>query len=261
MQTKQRDLAPAVSRAILLLETLARAPRPLGLGELAAQLELPKSSIFGICSSLLAGSLIERDDGGGYSLGMRIVDLANARLGQNDLAQDFMRFWSRHPEFGDEAAILSERQGPDVVYLACRNSTRPLGVTFRVGMRLPAAFTATGKAILSTLPEHEIDALYSAKGALEGLTGRSVKSLGALKRQLREIRRAGYSVDDGETREGMCSYGVAVLSRTGSVAVAGVALSFFRAELNDRRVRQAIASIKELAESLSEKAASLSSES
>jgi DNA-binding IclR family transcriptional regulator len=213
--------------------------------------------VYGLCSSLLAGRLIERLEDSTYCLGLHIVDLANARLGQNDLAQEFLRFWSRHPEFTHEAAILSERVGRDVVYLACKNSTRPLGVTFKVGMRLPAAVTATGKAILSTLDEDEVERAYGAKGAIPQLTGRSVKTLAALKRQLKEVRRSGYSIDDGETREGMCSFGAPVLARAGRTAVAGVALSFFRADLNERRAKEAIASIRELALALSEKAARL----
>jgi IclR family transcriptional regulator, blcABC operon repressor len=256
--SSQRDLAPAVTRAIQLLDALSRSPQPLGLGELAAVLQLPKSSVHGLCRSLLAGRLIERRDGGSYSLGLRIVDFANARLGQNDLAQDFLRFWSGHPEFGNEAAIMSELIGTDVVYLACRNSSRPLGVTFRVGMRLPAAITATGKAILSTLEDGELERLYDRKSGFDPLTRRSVKSLAALKRQLREVRRNGHSIDDGETREGMCSFGAPVLARSGKNAVAGVAISFFRAELNERRAKQAIAAIKELALMLSDKAAKLS---
>jgi DNA-binding IclR family transcriptional regulator len=259
MGKESRDLAPAVTRAVLVLDALAKSPRPLALGELAASLGLPKSSVFGICSSLLASGVIERREDGSYALGLRIVDFANARLDQNNLAQEFVQFWTRHPEFSKEAAIMSELVGTEVVYLACKNSSRPLGVTFRVGMRLPAAVTATGKALLSTLDEQELDRLYAGKRQIEPLTSRSVRTLAALKRQLKEVRRNGYSIDDGETREGMCSFGAPVRARaTSSAAIAGVAVSFFRADLNERRVKQAITAIKELAQLLSEKAARLS---
>lgn len=258
MAKEARDLAPAVTRAIGVLDALARSPRPLALAELAATLKLPKSSVFGICSSLLASGVIERREEGSYSLGLRIVDFANARLDQNNLAQEFMQFWSRHPEFSKEAAIMSELVGSDVVYLACKNSNRPLGVTFRVGMRLPAAVTATGKALLSTLDDDELDRLYAGKRQIEPLTSRSVRTLAALKRQLKDVQRNGHSIDDGETREGMCSFGAPVRARAANVAVAGVAVSFFRADLNERRARQAVAAIKELALALSEKAARLS---
>jgi IclR family transcriptional regulator, blcABC operon repressor len=257
MTSDTRDLAPAVTRAIQILDTLARASRPVRPSELAAALNLPKSSVHGVCSSLLTGGLIERTEGGEYVLGMRIVDLANARLAQNDLAQEFVRAWAAHPEFGQEAAVLSELDGSEVVYLACRNSVQPLGVTFRVGMRLPAAVTATGKALLSTLSDDVIDRLYARRDAIQPLTSRSVKSLSSLKAQLREIRRLGYSVDNGETREGMFSIGAPVLTRSGSQAVAGIALSFFRAELSERRERSAIAAVMDVAQFLSQKAASM----
>lgn len=260
MTTKNRDLAPAVTRAIQILDALVQSQQPLKLGELAALLKLPKSSVHGVCSSLLAGGLVERWDNGEYGLGLRIVDIANARLAQNDLAQEFLRYWKKYLEIIDEAANLTELHGTEVVYLACRNSPRPLGVTFRVGMRLPAATTATGKAMLSTLDNEKIDELYGHKDAFELLTNRSVRSLSALKAQLKEVRRNGYSVDDGETREGMISFGAPVFNRSGTAAVAGVALSFFSAELSERRKKQSIAALKEVAQILSQKAASIGSQ-
>ena len=254
---KSRDLAPAVTRAISILETLAQANKPLTLGELVAYLDLPKSSVFGICSSLVRGSLLERGDTGAYSIGLRIVDFANSRLEQSNLTAEFMRFWDAYPYFLRDAAVLSERLERDVVYLACRNSSRPLGVAFKVGMRLPAAVTATGKAMLSTLSNREIDELYQGKGSLSDLTSQSVKSLTSLHKQLAQIRKQGYAIDDGETREGMCSFGAPVFARGRNVAVAGVALSFFRADLDKAIRNQAIATLKELAATLSEKAVSL----
>jgi DNA-binding IclR family transcriptional regulator len=63
--------------------------------------------------------------------------------------------------------------GAEVVYLACQNGDRPLGVTFRIGMRLPAPYTATGKAMLSTLPTAEVRHLF-ADGMPPPLTRASV---------------------------------------------------------------------------------------
>ncbi len=40
--------------------------------------------------------------------------------------------------FHDATVTLSMLDGAEVVYLACQNGDRPLGVTFRIGMGLPA---------------------------------------------------------------------------------------------------------------------------
>jgi len=172
-----------------------------------------------------------------------------------------LRIWSEHPEFSDEAAVISELDGTDVVYLACRNSRQALGVTFRVGMKLPAAFAGTGKAILSALSDKEIDRLYSHKRSLTPLTSRGVKSLTALRNQLAEVRKNGYAIDNGEIRDEMVSISAPILAKSTTlqlVPVAGVAVVFFRSQLTDRRKNQAIAAIVEVAETLSLKAGSMS---
>lgn len=257
MAGEPRDLAPAVTRAIQILDALAQADQPVKPADLAAALSLPKSSLHGVCSSLIAGGLVERTEKGEYMLGLRIVDLANARLARNNMANEFLDAWRAYPDFAQEAALLSELDGTDVVYVVCRNSAHRLGVTFRVGMRLPAAFTASGKALLATLDDQEIERRYSEKGSLERLTDRSVRSVRALKAQLREVRERGYSIDDGETREGMFSFGAVVWDRTGTRPVAGIALCFFRGGAPSRKEKQAAAALKDIANRLSSKAAGL----
>jgi DNA-binding IclR family transcriptional regulator len=55
-----------------------------------------------------------------------------------------------------EAVNLSVLTGGEVMYVSCRQGTDPLGARFHEGWRLPAVFTATGKAILSTMPDDEV---------------------------------------------------------------------------------------------------------
>lgn len=257
MASETRDLAPAVTRAVRILDALARAAEPVKPAFLAADLGVPKSSLHGVCSSLVSQGVIERTKDGHYMLGLRVVDWGSARVARSNLAQDFVRAWVAYPEFAAEAALLSELDGTHVIYLACRNSAHPLGVTFRTGMRLPAASTATGKALLAALSEEEIDRRFGADVQFPRFTGRSVKSLRALKTQLRVVRDLGYSIDDGETREGMYSIGKVVLERSGETSIAGIALCFFRGSLPMRKERQAVAALCEVAEQLSQRAVRL----
>ena len=90
----------------------------------------------------------------------------------------------------------------------------PLGVTYRIGMRLPAHCTATGKALLSTLPDEQIRALY--RGAELGkLTTHSHSTLTGLLADLNTTRLRGYAIDNEETREGMCCFGAPVFDASG----------------------------------------------
>jgi DNA-binding IclR family transcriptional regulator len=247
---KSRELAPALSRGVAILDLIARSRRTWSLTEIATELQIAKSSAFALCATLASAGLLERQRDGTYRLGLRLVDLANARLEDSDLAGAFYKTWDSLGVFRQEAVILAVRDGVEMVYIACRNSPLPLGVTFRIGMRLPACCTATGKASLSTLAEEEVRALYR-KQRLARLTAESVGSVEALLAQLAAVRRRGYSVDDGETREHMCSFGAPVFNRDSRQAVAGVAISFLKANLDGATRARAAEVVKDFAAQLS----------
>ena len=174
-----KGTVPSVIKAVQILDTLAASKDPLTLAELTQRLELPKSSVLALSSSLARTGLVNRLDNGSYQLGTHLVDLAHAYLSNIDLTKEFAHTWDALAMLPGEGVVLAVQDGRDVVYIACRNGDLPLGVTYRIGMRLPANCTATGKALLSTLPDERVRALY--RGApLRQLTPHSHKTLKAL---------------------------------------------------------------------------------
>ncbi|MCX7171770.1 MAG: IclR family transcriptional regulator, partial [Proteobacteria bacterium] len=141
-----------------------------------------------------------------------------------DLTREFVSTWDALAMLPGEGIVLGVLDGMDVIYVACRNGDRPLGVTYRIGMRLPASCTATGKALLSTLPDERVRAIFRNRG-LEKLTTHSHATLKALLKDLQTTRLRGYAIDDEETREGMCCFGAPVFDASGNHAVAAVAVS------------------------------------
>uniref|UniRef100_A0A1I7Y4K9 IclR family transcriptional regulator n=1 Tax=Steinernema glaseri TaxID=37863 RepID=A0A1I7Y4K9_9BILA len=150
---EEKKLVPAVVRAVTVLDELAASPEPLSFTDLVKRLGMPKSSLYGLCTTLLDLHLIRKLENGSFTLGTHVMGWANAFLSQLDLTQEFFAAWDDMRVLPEETITLSILDGEDVVYIACRNGTRPLGFTFRAGMRLPAVYTATGKAMLSTLPD------------------------------------------------------------------------------------------------------------
>ena len=59
-RTRPTALVPAVSRALALLERLAGAREPMSLARLAAELALPKSSVHGLCNTLVSFGYLRR---------------------------------------------------------------------------------------------------------------------------------------------------------------------------------------------------------
>lgn len=245
-----RAAVPAVQRAARLLDALAEAPAPLGLAALAARLGLPKSTVHGLCATLVHAGLVTRFENGSFHLGLHIVDLAHAFLARTDLTVEFVRLWESLAILPEETIVLSVLDGADVVYVGCRNGSRPLGLNFRIGLRLPANCTASGKAMLSTLPNERVRALIGAAG-LRTLTKKGSGGVAGLQRQLVQARKLGYAVDDGETAEGMICYGAPVFDSRSGEAVAGVGVSLLKAAASPRRRMLAAQAVCKMARALS----------
>lgn len=249
---QEKNTAPAVTRAARVLDTLAGSPNPLSLAELARMVDLPKSSLHGLCATLVQLRLVTRLENGQMSLGPHVMTWANAFLARSDITQEFYAAWEELNELPKETITLSVMDGPSVVYVACRNGSRPLGVTFRIGMRLPLAFTATGKAMASTFPVEEVRARLKGSWP-QTLTPAGTPDLAAFLGQLEEVRRRGYSVDAGEVREGMHCFGAPVFDSSGNHAVAGVAVSMLSIDATEAMQEKVGAAIRRFADHLSER--------
>jgi DNA-binding IclR family transcriptional regulator len=242
---------PAVERAVRLIDLLASAHEPLALADLTRQLALPKSSVHGLLGTLVALGLARRNDAGEFTLGTRPLQWADAYAAQSDILRAFDTHARQITALTTETVMLAVLEGADVLYLACQPGTRPLAVNFRVGGRFPAAFTSSGKAMMTTLPEATVRAMLAGQPFTRP-TRHSVASVAALLRQLAQVREQGWATDDEETAEGMQCFGAPVFGPRHTTAVAAVAVSVIKAGLTQRRRQSLIAGVQALAQALSQ---------
>ncbi len=243
-------LVPAVERAVLLLDTLAAAGHPLPLADLARSLALPKSSVHGLLTTLVALGLVRRDAQGQFALGAKPLQWADAFASQSGLLRAFDAHARGFPALQAETVMLAVLEGADVTYLSCRQGSRALAVNFRVGGRFPAACTSSGKAMLASMSDERVRTLLGA-GPLPRLTRRSVATLPALLRQLAAARAQGYALDDEETAEGMQCFGAPIHAARQPQALAAVAVSVIKAGLTARRRDEIVRAITGLAREIS----------
>jgi DNA-binding IclR family transcriptional regulator len=228
-------LVPAVTRAMALLDLLAEQRQALSLTELASRLQLPKSSVHGLCNTLATRGYLRRFDDGSFFIGPGVMGLAHAFVSRTSAAQEFASLWQELSAPPDETIILSVLAGADVIYVAARNGDRPLGLAFTIGMRLPAHLTASGKAMLAFHDEAFVRGLYPG-GRLPARGRRGPSGLKQLRDELAQVRSRGYSVDDEGVREGVFCFGAPVFDAAG-LPVAGVGVCTHKATL-DRKAEQ-----------------------
>jgi DNA-binding IclR family transcriptional regulator len=250
MNVQEPKLVPAVERATRILDLVARKRGYPNLSDLSRELGIAKSTVHTLCRTLVELNLLIRRSDQTYQLGPHLMRWSNAFTQQSDVATEFASIWDNETEMPGATITLSVLEGSEVVYIAARNSDVSHSlIDFRAGMRLPAAFTATGKSFLSHMREFEVKKLY-ADGLPEPRTPYSVQSLDNLLGELQETRENGYSVDNQQVAEGLICFGASVLDSR-NVPIAGVAVSLLAEDMPKQNREKVIKNIQRIASKLS----------
>ena len=206
---RERSPAPAVTRAIHILDLLAQeADAAISLGGLARGIGAAKSSTLNLCQVLEEGDLIVRVPGG-YQLGRRNLEFGVAYPAGFNQMREFYTFCSRSTLLSHEVVQVAMLDGTEVIYLARHEGCAPMRFIAGIGSRFPAAPTAVGNALLSTLSDTEITRRFTGPQHFPRMTDHSVQTLSGLLDRVRAARKRGYSIDDNGVHPGV--YGVAVV--------------------------------------------------
>lgn len=221
-----------MERGAAVVDLVAASSVPLTAAEIARDVGLAKSTAHGLLAGLCTLGLLVRRGDQCYVLGPRLARWGQAFEAQADVAQEFARIWDEGASLPGATITLSVLEGNEVVYIATRNSDQTPWVDFRVGMRLPLAYTATGMAFMACMKTAEIkqrlgDTLPPA------LTPYSAKSLDEVLALAALARENGYSFDDQQVCEGMVCFGAPVLDAQDR-PIAAVAVSLPLDDLDER---------------------------
>lgn len=241
---------PALEKTFQILDLITASSQPLTAAHIAKQLALPRSSTHNILQSLLSKHVIYKDTESRFYLGSYLLYWAGKYEQQQGVIQLFKELIVQYPILLQHTVTLSKLDLGEVVFLACHEAPAPLGFTFRAGVRVPAVFSATGKAMLSTLSMHTIESLYEGDFP-KPLTPNGVGSFADLSIELDAIHSSRISIDNGQLRDGMYCLGTHIRNASGN-AVAGMAISFLQAEYESKHEEVSAVLIK-LAEKIEQR--------
>jgi DNA-binding IclR family transcriptional regulator len=236
---EQREVARTAVRALDLLTHLADGgQRGLTARQLSELLEAPRSSVADILKVLGSrGFVAATDDGRGWRLDARVLQLSNAYLREfsvREIGRTAMRELASRTGLTCQMAVLEQT---DIVYIERQDGTKrgELRLVTEIGSRLPAHCTSLGKAMLAALPEAELDRIYGSAPQLGARTKSSITTFARLKADLAFVRRRGYATDLEETAEGIVCVGAAIVGTEGRPEAA-ISLAGVRARLSARAI-------------------------
>jgi len=242
--------SPALERGARILDLVARSRTFPSLSEMSRELGIARSTVHALCQTLVQLDLLIRRGDQTYQVGPHVMRWSNAFIQQSDVATEFATIWDQETEMPGATITLSVLEGSEVVYLAARNSDVSHSlIEFRAGMRLPAPFTATGKAFLSYMTDFEVRRLF-AQGLPLPRTPNSVQEIDHLIDELRQVRVSGFSCDDQQVAEGIICFGASVLDSRNR-PIAGIAVSLPSEALSESERSKVISSVQRIATRLS----------
>jgi IclR family acetate operon transcriptional repressor len=212
----------AVSKALETLELINSRRRPMSLHEIAAAIQLSKTSALRLLRTLESAGYLTSTGSGTYSLAPGTQSIASrqflARLMR--VATPRMHEISRELHETVSLAALFENR---VEVIAVVESSQPLRMSNVVGHIVPPNASSLGKVICAFQSEPRREKLLRSYGIYR-FTEHSITDRRDLDREFEQIQAQGFAVDREESVYNGNCFGVPVLGEA-SEAVAALSVS------------------------------------
>ncbi|MFI1169897.1 IclR family transcriptional regulator [Streptomyces sp. NPDC020801] len=209
----------SVDRAISVLEILAQRGEA-GVSEVAAEIDVHKSTAFRLLGALEARGLVEQaGERGKYRLGFGIVRLAGAVTGRLDITQQGRPVCERlAEEIGETVNIAVMREHYAINLYQVRGPAAVAAHNW-VGELTPLHATSSGKVLLAYLPAQERAELLAGAG-MKKVTPHTITAKSTLEKNLAEARERGYAFTLEELEIGLHAMAAPVRNQDGQVVAA-----------------------------------------
>lgn len=220
----------SLARGLRILDRVANADRAVTITELAALLDIDKSSASRLVKTLVNYEYLQPDVGSrGYVLGKRLRQMSWQLLNKmpvREKAKPHLLRLMRQSGECSHTAVYSEGKALVIDDVEAEEAT--LRVVGRTGRLIPLYCTAVGKALLAFS-----DLVVPAQ--LEAVTARTITDHQVLAQHLEHTRAQGYAYDDEEHEEGVRCIAAPVWDHTG-MTIASIGISGPTVRVTDERV-------------------------
>lgn len=240
---------PALGKAVALMEAVAHEPG-LRFTAIQERLGTPKSSTHHLISTLCRLGLIKERSLGGYGLGPKLFELAGIANERSDLQRDAMPILR---EFASRVRLtchLGVIEQGEAIYIARVEGARDIVVKSHVGQRFPVHCSALGKSLIAWLSPDLLDVVI-AQVKFEKRMPKTVMTTADLRRQLADVRRRGWALDDEEQVPNCRCVAAPIRDRDGAVVAAISAVGTLE-QVEDGRVEILAAQVIDAATAIAE---------
>jgi len=219
-------------RALQVLIMMAEEGQDLGIREIARRLKVSSSIVQRYVSTLVECGFVERaEDGQKYRIGYRAFQVGQAYVARSNLqqvCQPELRHIAEKDQINVYLGVLRDRS---VIYLETMQSSGPIAIISSPGTRGELHSTAFGKVLLADFTDDEIERKLGPQPYV-AKTPKTKTTFDLLIEDIRQVRKDGYAISDGENLANVFAVGVAIRDRTGR-AVAAISGALPRSDMTE----------------------------
>lgn len=226
-----------ISKVVSLFDAFGPSRPELSLTQLAEITGLPVSTTYRLATELVEWGGLERAEGGGYRIGMRLWQLGALAPRAGALRDVALPYMQDLYQATRENVHLAVRDGLEALYLDVIAGRESIAVRSRRGGRLPLHATGVGKVLLAHAPPDVLSAVLEA--GLPRYTPYTIATQAQLRRALADVRRTGMAYAREEMSLGSVSVAAPVVDGDATV-VAAMAVVLHSGRRDLRRLAPAV---------------------
>lgn len=226
------DTVQSLSRALNILNALARHDQGMGLGDVANETSLALSTAHRLLMTLQSENFVRFDpERGVWKVGVQSFIVGSAFLRSRELTNIARPHMFRLMERCGETANLAVEDSGLAVYVAQIECHQVMRAIARPGGRAAMHNSGVGKMLLATMSDQEVKDIIDLHG-MTSTTARSHQSFSDLLTDLEAIRERGYAIDDEENSVGLRCVAASIFDEHGH-AIASLSVSGPTARIDD----------------------------
>lgn len=248
---EKRQTMGVLDKALSVLQSFSPTHPDMTIEEIASRTRINRSSVQRVVFTLVSMGYLESiRHGKSYRIGARVLGISYSYLRNNRLLRGAMPELIRLANLAERRSDLVVLDDCEVVYLARIPGRLDASSVSPAGRRWTAVSSAFGRAILSTMPLEQREAVIR-NAHVPKPTGRTITDLDEIRRKIGQAAKDGFAFQIGEINEGSAAIGAPVFG-AGDHAFAAIGLGTIADEMNDENIRKELARLtREAAVSLS----------
>src|ERR1700733_9585248 len=207
----------SLDRGLTILQSVALSKQPVSLGEIAALLDIDRSSAFRLAHTLRRRGFLSSPAGRkDFILGSAMWTLSRQYDWSNMLVSVAHQELQSLANQINETAHLAIREGTNALFIDSAHANHVIAVAGQTGELVPLYCTAHGKALLADADERNLKVQFGTS-PLKKYTKTTITSIQALAIECAEIKKRGYATDEAEYNPGMRCVAAPIRMTDGSI--------------------------------------------